>query len=175
MKEKINPHWPPVRRQHFFRATAADEAKIPSRFQQGVGFNWVDPFITVKQHCALLLWLFYFSLKMLQTTTVHDGGSAWESDGAPVWLQFRSTANSPINTHGGALGVIAINTSAANKPCFTSIILWYYQLHLTHAPTQSMWRVVMSCWETGPAVNTRVFPNRSSELSASFRNITLSL
>lgn len=49
----------------------------------------------------------------------------------PMWLWFSSTANSLISTHWGALGVIAINTRAANKPCFTSIILWYYQLRFT--------------------------------------------
>lgn len=46
-----------------------------------------------------------------------------ERQGAPVRLWFSSAANSLISTHGGALGVIAINTRAANKPCFTSIIL----------------------------------------------------
>lgn len=37
----------------------------------------------------------------------------------------------PTDTHRGALGVIAINTRATNRPCSTSKILWYYQLCFT--------------------------------------------
>lgn len=42
-----------------------------------------------------------------------------------------SAAYNLISTHSRALGMIAINSGAGNRPCFASITLCYYQLCFT--------------------------------------------